>query len=712
MIRLSIWPVIQSLMIPSLGGWAKTGVLSDEEVAMSPLGEVFGIVPAWVVAWVVACVAFGVFWHRVYVLIRLLALGQPEDRFTELPRRCLVLAVRVLGQTAVVRDRFIGLVHVFIFAGFIVYAFGFLFMLLHGLFPFLPVIDTIEEGNAFALLLDVFAVITFAAILVAAFRRYVVRPARLDSSRDALVILLLIFGVLSTYVLMSAGRLLANSAGAEWSPVSSVVANALSAFGVDAAAGAAMFVGFWWLHLIIVLGFMNFIVYSKHMHLLGCPANEFFESFRPRGELSTLDLENSETFGVVTITDYSWKQLLDLYACTECGRCQENCPTAQSHKPLVPKQLIADLKHHLLTVGPGMLGAKAQAKNGTAVAYAEGGEALADFPPLVDNVITKDTVWACTTCGYCQEHCPVSIEHPQKIIDLRRSLVLMETDFPSELRPFFKNMETQGNPYQISLLTRADWARDMAVPTLAENPGAEILYWVGCAGSFDDRNKKVSRSLVKILKAAGVNFAIPGTEEKCCGDPVRRIGNEYMFQMLAMENIETLNGYNVKKIVAQCPHCVNTLLNEYPQFGGHFEVVHATEYVHELISQGRVWVSKPVSEAVCFHDPCYLGRYNKVYDAPRDILKAIPSVQLREFGRNRDKSFCCGGGGGRAFMEEHIGERINVMRMDEALKAKPSIIGTACPYCLSMFEDAISARGGEGSIKAMDILELVGQSIQ
>jgi Fe-S oxidoreductase len=306
----------------------------------------------------------------------------------------------------------------------------------------------------------------------------------------------------------------------------------------------------------------------------------------------------------------------------------------------------------------------------------------------------------------------VAIEHLQKIIDLRRNLVLMESEFPAELKGFFKSMEAQGNPYQMNAASRADWAKELGVPTLAENPNPDVLYWVGCAGSFDDRNKKVSVALARVLKAAGVNFAILGSEEKCCGDPVRRIGNEYIFQMLAMENIEVMNGYGVKKIVTQCPHCANALLNDYPQFGGNYEVVHYSEYVQQLISKGKVWVSKPLQAKLTFHDPCYLGRYKQVYEDPRDLLKAIPGIEFKEMERNRAKSFCCGGGGGRAFMEEHLGERINLMRMDEALKTRPDVIGTACPYCLSMFEDAITAKGAEESVKAMDIIELIADSVQ
>lgn len=676
---------------------------------MSPLGEIFGVFPSFLLVWLLSIIAVGLFLLRVNTLVRLLALGQPENRFKDWGRRIVDFVIYVGGQKAVVRDPFPGLIHLFIFMGFIVYAFGFLFMWLRGLFPFLPIVDTIEEGNVFALLLDIFAVIVFLALLIAAFRRYIIRPARLDNTPEAAIILLLIFGVISTFTLMTAGRLVVDSHGAEWSPVSFAIAGVLKSWGVDATAGATMFVGFWWVHLIIVLGFMDFIVYSKHMHLLGCPANEFFRSYEPRGRLTTLDLENSESFGVVTIKDYTWKQLLDLYACTECGRCKENCPTNLTQKPLVPKDLIQDLKHHLLEVGPKVL--KAEAARKKAAANADGGAAVAEFPPLLEEVIQKETAWACTTCGYCQEHCPVAIEHPQKVIDLRRNLVLMESDFPSELKPFFKNMETQGNPWEISNTTRGDWAKALDVKTLSDNPEAEILYWVGCSGSFDDRNKKVSAALARTLKAAGVNFAILGPEEKCCGDSVRRIGNEYLFQMLAQENVEVLNGYGVKKIVAQCPHCVNTLANEYPVFGGKYEVVHYSQFVKDLIAQGRLKLTKPIQQTVCYHDPCYLGRYAKVYDDPREVLAAIPGVGVAEMWRNRDKSFCCGGGGGRAWMEEHIGTRINLMRMDDALKTNPNIIGTACPYCLQMFEDAITAKGVGESIKAMDLIELVDRAI-
>jgi Fe-S oxidoreductase len=455
---------------------------------------------------------------------------------------------------------------------------------------------------------------------------------------------------------------------------------------------------------------MVLIPYSKHLHLILAPFNIFFKSLGPKGALMPiLNMEEAESFGVSNVEEFTWKQLLDLYTCAECGRCEINCPAHLSEKPLSPRHLIHDLKVHLLEKGSNLL----RSKNG-GDGKTETGEAAEGYEgkSLIGDVVSEDKIWSCVTCGSCMEQCPVSNEHVDKIVDMRRYLVLMESKFPSEVQAVFRNMENNSNPWGIGWATRGDWAKDLGVKIMSEDSNVDILYWVGCAGSFDERNKKISTSLVNIFNKAGVNFGILGAEEKCCGDSARRIGNEYLFQMLAAETIEILKNYNVKRIVTQCPHCFNTLKNEYPQFGGEFEVLHYTEFITELIAEGKLKLNKPINKTISYHDSCYLGRYNTIYDAPRKILKSIPGVKLVEMLRNKAKSICCGAGGGRMWMEEHLGKRINEMRLQDALDVNPDLISTVCPYCLTMFEDAIKEKDVQESLKSKDIAELVEEAME
>jgi len=454
----------------------------------------------------------------------------------------------------------------------------------------------------------------------------------------------------------------------------------------------------------VILVFLMYIPYSKHLHLLGSIPNIFFRSFRPKVELTKLDLEdeNRETFGVTKIEEFTWKQLLDLYACTECGRCQVNCPAYLTQKPLSPWKMIHDLKGHLKKKGPELL-----KKNGKK----EGEEEPAILTTkLAGEVIPEDVIWSCTTCMGCQQACPVFIEHIHKIIDMRRTLVLDESSMSPEVQRCFTNMENNSNPWGIGFASRADWAKDLQVKTMGEDSSVDYLLWVGCAGSFDDRNKKVTTALVKILKSADVNFAILGTEEKCCGETARRMGNEYLAQMMIQENVEILNNYNVKKIITMCPHCMNSLKKDYPQFGGNYEVVHHSEFIHELIKNGKIKTKTPVNTSMTYHDSCYLGRHNEIYSSPREILKSVSGIKLLEMERSGEKSFCCGAGGGRMWMEEHIGTRINETRTEDALKTGAEKICTACPYCLTMFEDGLKTKQKE--LKVMDLAEVLEQALQ
>jgi len=679
---------------------------------------------------VVAVAAFAYFLTR---RVQYLMLGIPERRFDQPLVRTAGFVSLVFGQKKLFKKP-VGIIHFFIFWGFIVIAFGTLQVIAEGLSEstLLP-----WGGNAvFNLVKDILSVLVLVGLIVAAYIRYVVRPKRLDVTVEAGVILALIFFLILSELIYS-GLLYAlePTHGRSLALVAVAIARMVEASGWSA---EAMQLGshiLWWIHIVLLLSFLVYIPLSKHLHLIACPVNEFFRNLKPRGaQISPIDLENEEVeeFGVSRIEGFTRKQLLDLYACAECGRCQESCPANISGKALSPKLLHTNLKHHLLERGEELRRGKAAsgredtaedvAAAAVATAQAPAGAATADAPApnLIGDVISEQEIWACTTCYACQEQCPVQNEHINKIIDMRRNLVLMEGRFPSQAGRVFRNMEVNGNPLGESALIRGDLLRKLGVPTIGENLQADILYWPGCAGSFEARNQKVTTALVKLMNAAGVSFATLGNEEKCCGDAARRLGNEYLYQTLALGNIETLNGFEVKRIVTQCPHCFNTLKHEYPQLGGEFEVLHHTQFLSELVDSGSL---KPAQGAetgevgatgqaqtgrrrVTYHDSCYLGRYNGIYDLPRRLL-TVAGHDLVELPRRREKALCCGAGGGRMWLEEDEGERINLIRTDEVLGVAPDIAAVACPYCLTMLKDGVDDREAAGRVRVMDVAEVL-----
>ena len=539
-------------------------------------------------------------------------------------------------------------------------------------------------------------------IIIALVRRYIRRPTRLENTPQDAVGLALIFSILLFGFVVEGFRIgSVVSPASVWSPIGSMVAGLFNGLGLSRLFQSTLHGVAWRIHFLLVLGFIAYVPYSKLVHIVASPVNIFLRSYGPKGTLQSIDIETAETFGASTIEEFTWKQLLDLDACMQCGRCQDRCPAYLSEKPLSPRKVINDLKNRFSSEGPKLL------KKKTAK---EGGEEVGQT--LVGETITEGVLWACTTCRACMEICPVYVEHVDTIVDMRRYQVLMESQFPQEVVATFKNMETNSNPWGIGWAARADWAEGLGVRTMSEGGEVDFLFYVGCAGSFDERYRQVAIAFVKILKAAGVSFAILGTEEKCCGDSARRIGNEYLFQMMAMENIENMKKYGVEKIVALCPHCFNTLKNEYPQFDGRFEVSHYTEFMNDVLSKGQLRLATGIDKTIAYHDSCYLGRYNDIYNPPRKILGMIPGMHRVELGRCRTNSFCCGAGGGRMWMEELIGQRINEVRTEEILKSGPDIVGTACPYCLTMFEDGIKAKNAEESLEAKDIIELVAQSLE
>jgi len=667
---------------------------------MSPTGQWYGVIPGWLAYDLVIAAALVVFFRRAYFLFRLLRVARPALCWDRIGERLRAVLVFVLGQKRLITgDLWPGLMHATIFWGFIVLTVGTIEFFGKGFTESFS-LPLVSGRPYFLVMQDLLSLGVIVAVGYALFRRLVTKPARLTLSAGGVVILLLIFGLMATDLLADGARMRLDPSPADrWAFAGSAAARLYA--GLSPGLVQQSYAAFWWTHSLILLGFLAWLPYSKHLHIMAAPLNVFFRPLTPKGEFPSLDLEESETFGVGRINDFTWKDLFDLYNCTECGRCTAGCPANISGKELDPKMLILHLQEHLLATAPGLLAA-----GGT------GRAAVGEAKEMVGGVIHDNVLWACTTCRYCVEACPVFIEHVPKIIDMRRFLVLNESRFPKELGPTFRNLENNGNPWQLSSRARAEWAQDLGVRLMADARQADYLYWVGCYGSFDERNRKVARSVVKILKAAGVDFAILGNEEKCTGEPARRVGHEYLFQTLAQENISTLGRYQVRQIVTACPHCFNTLGNEYPRFGGRFRVIHHTQLIDELIGSGRLRVARTGGERATYHDPCYLGRYNDVYDPPRNVIRAVSGGELVEMHQHREKCFCCGGGGGRAWLEEHEGRRVNQIRVEQAMEVDPGLLASACPFCLTMFEDGVRGKGVADRIKTQDIAELVAEAIR
>jgi len=645
-------------------------------------------------------VAVALFARRAAFLVRLMLIGKPAARWDHVSARLLSVLVNVLGQARLLRgDFWPGLMHATIFWGFCILTLGTIEFFGTGVTEafYLPLLS---NTPAYLILQDAFSLGVIAAIAYAMFRRLVTKPRRLTLSIEGLFILLMILGLMVTDLAADASRIvLAPAPSDHWQFAGRALASVLA--GLPRGAVEALFQVAWWSHAVLLLGFLVYLPYSKHLHVMAAPFNVFFGPQTPKGRFPTADLENAESFGVGTIAEFTWKDLFDLYNCTECGRCTSGCPANISGKELDPKWLILNLREHLQEGGQGLI---SKAGNG--------GNETAHEVPMVGGAIKDNVLWACTTCRWCVDACPVFIEHVPKIVDMRRWLVLTESRFPAELQPTFRNLETNGNPFQLSWQTRTDWAKDLGVKVMSDVNEAEYLYWVGCYGSFDERNKKVARAFVKLLQSAGVDFAILGNEEKCTGEPARRLGHEYLYQTLAQGNIETLKRYRFQTIVTACPHCFNTIRNEYPDFDGRFKVIHHSELLDELVASGRLRVTRNRSERITYHDACNLGRYNDVYEEPRRVLASTSRGALLEMSLNRKKGFCCGGGGGRAWMEENEGRRVSQVRVEQAMEVKPDILASACPFCLTMFEDGVKSKEVADKIKTRDIAEVLAESLE
>ncbi|HKF36167.1 MAG TPA: (Fe-S)-binding protein, partial [Ktedonobacteraceae bacterium] len=671
-------------------------------------------------------------------LITLLVKARRTKRTDHIDDRIGEFFLIVLGQGGVLRDPIPGIAHFFTFWGFIIIQFGLLNLMLGAFGLSLPIIG---NNPVFASVLDAFIILAAIAIVYFAYRRGVIRPNQLSSFLhgpwDGFIILIGILLILVTLSLVE-GFEYAASNGAVWSPIGMAIGHAFT--GLGTATNMALFRLSWWTHIIIFFAFLVYIPRSKHLHLMATPFNVFFRNHGPKGSLPLLEnLEEREDYGVSKPEQFTWKQLLDGYACTECGRCNTVCPASNTGKPLFPKEIILGVKEALFVHSDKILGEDTLwSKLGVAGVKADKTpeEKAAHHEPMVGGIISTDALWACTSCSACMEICPVSIEHVPTIVDMRRHLVMEESDFPPEVTSLFNNIERNFNPWEISNDKRAEWAAGLGVPLMSQNPDADVLYWVGCMGSFDQRNKKVATSVAKILLAAGVNFAILGPEEWCTGDPARRIGNEYLWQMMAQQNVETLNNYGFnlanqgnshnghsnggasvapkhRIVITACPHCFNTIKNEYPQLGGNYEVMHHTVFIEKLLTEEKIKLPEGFDERkLTYHDPCYIGRYNDIYDEPRRVLTVLNSNGITEMRRHRNKSFCCGGGGGRAWMEEKIGKRVNQTRVSEALETGAEVLAAACPFCITMFDDGIKGVEAEDKLQIEDISEIVVRAIE
>jgi len=649
------------------------------------------------------------FLRNVFRLLAMICLGRWENRFDHLWSRFTGMLVYGFGQLRVVSEKF-GINHFLLFWGFIVLIFVNAEFFIAGVFPRFSwnFIGDIPYG-IIMFLADIMSLVVLVCVLIALFRRLVIRPAHIDSTYDAYLILSLVGSLMIAFYGMNAAEArIGTLKAASWMPISQALQDLYRSASFETTHRWARI--FWWLHALILLFFLNYLPYSKHLHILTSLPNCFFRSFTLVTTVPRLTFKKGLRFGVSKIFQFRWKDLLDFTACTECGRCQKACPAHATEKPLNPKQVIHEGKLNLFANGRDLLAAR------PADMLASAPENTEPAIPLIngrEESVSREAIWSCTTCGACMQKCPVFIEHVPKIIQMRQHLVMEKADFPQELIAFFENSEQRSNPWGIAPTDRFKWATDLNVPVLADGVKAEYLFYVGCAGAFDSRARQVTTSLVKILNAAGVSWAVLGNEEKCCGDSLRRLGNEYVFEKMAQENIALLNKYSVKKIITYCPHCYTTLKNDYRQFGAEFDVIHHSTFINSLIKKGSIKVSASLSGTTVFHDSCYLGRYNNIYTDPREIVRACAGgVQPTEMERHGAESFCCGAGGGRMWMEELVGKRIYLERTKEALRAHPSTIAVACPYCMTMFEDGVKDEKASASVKVKDIAEIVAESLK
>ncbi|MED4589361.1 MULTISPECIES: 4Fe-4S dicluster domain-containing protein [Priestia] len=681
---------------------------------------------------IVTAYAGSLFIYLIRTRLMYIQLGKKVEFDQKLKERLNKVWVNVFGQKKLLKDKKSGIIHVLFFYGFILVQFGAIDFILKGLVPgaHLP-LGPLYPG--FTFFQEIITVLILVAVIWAFHRRYVEKLVRLKRGFKSGLVLLFIGSLMLSVLIGNGMSLIWHNHDLAWTePIASSVAFLLN--GIGETASIVIFYVAWWIHLLVLLAFLVYVPQSKHAHLIAGPANVFFNRISKPGKLEKIDFEDEsqETFGVGKIEDFTQNQLIDLYACVECGRCTNMCPATGTGKMLSPMDLILKLRDHLTEKGAVVTSrapwvptyAFANTKGnqlavmGASQSSSEVAATLEYNPSLIGEVITEEEIWACTTCRNCEDQCPVMNEHVDKIIDLRRFLVLTEGKMDPDAQRAMTNIERQGNPWGLNRKEKETWREmreDIHVPTVKEMKKSgeefEYLFWVGSMGAYDNRSQKIALAFAKLLNEAGVKFAILGNKEKNSGDTPRRLGNEFLFQELASKNIEEFEKNEVKKIVTIDPHAYNIFKNEYPDFGLEAEVYHHTELLAQLVKEGKLKPNFPIEETVTFHDSCYLGRYNEVYDPPREILKAIPGVKMVEMARNRESGMCCGAGGGLMWAEETSGQRINVARTEQALEVNPGIISSGCPYCLTMISDGTKAKEVEEKVGTYDVAELLEKSI-
>jgi Fe-S oxidoreductase len=644
-----------------------------------------------------------IFFRRVYVLLALIFLGKWENRFDHLWRRFKGMITYGFLQKRVIQ-KFFGMNHFFLFWGFVVLLLVNVEFVISGVFTKFS-LQFIGHTPYLVLnfLADVMSAVVLLAVAVALARRIFFKPSYIEATPEAFLILSTVGALMIAYFGMNVSAVGLGAKSCSNMPVSLL----LSSFFSKNVEPGTMYVFskvFWWTHAITFLFFLDFIPYSKHLHILAALPNCFFRSLSFVSSLPKMVFDKKSSFGVSKVIQFTWKDLLDFMACTECGRCQAACPAKLSGKSLNPKELILHGKKNLFENGSRVLASRpfdtiGRVPDSISLDVSIIGEGKAS--------IAQDSIWDCTTCGACLDKCPVFIEHPPKLMEMRRHLVMEKVEFPEELVSFFDNIEQRSNPWGIAPTERAKWAQNLSVPRYSEKEGHEYLLYTGCLGAYDSRAKKVTSSLVEILNNASASFGILGSEEMCCGDSIRRLGNEYMFDKIAKTNVSLFKKMAVKKVITTCPHCYNTLKNDYKDYGADFEVFHHTEILQEIMKKGLFKSNNRLrGERIVIHDSCYLGRYNNIYEEPRNIIEGIAGRTPMEMQNKGHNSFCCGAGGGRMWLEENADTRVNRERTRQALNENPTIVATCCPFCITMFEDGLKDENPQGTIKVMDIGEL------
>jgi len=659
--------------------------------ASVPFRDTFWNVPGWaqVALYVGAVVAVTVFVYGLAQRVRLWRGGRPEHRFDRIPERIALVLKHALGQARTLSQAYPGVMHAMVFWGFLALFMGTVLATIDYDIT-LPFFDyKLLRGPfylAYEAVLDLFGLFFVLGLGMALWRRFVLRPERIDPTARFAGLLALLLVINVTGFVMEACRLAAvRPAWAPWSPVGWAIGQGMLAAGMSESALRATHLSVWLFHAAVSLAFVAIVPYSYFVHLLTTPLNIFFAKLGPRGEIPAIaNLEEAESLGVSKLEEFSWKRRLDFDACVECGRCQAVCPAHMAGTALSPKQIIVKLKRHMHGELPG---------------------------PIHGELIRPEELWACTTCMACVEECPAFIDIVDTIIDLRRYLALSEGALPSTAPQSLQNIQRAGNPWGLPAGERLAWAHGLDVPVMEPGKEVEYLYWVGCSASYDRRNQAIARAVVKILRAAGVSFGVM-QEERCHGEVARRLGEEYLYQTLQQENIQAINRYRFRKVITHCPHCFNTIKNEFPQFGGTYEVLHHSQVIDELIRAGRIKPTKALDATFAFHDSCYLGRYNGILEAPRSVARSVPGLRVVELPRNRARGLCCGGGGGHMWMEVKSKKRVNLIRVEEILEAKVDTVGTGCPFCLAMLDLGRKVKGADETLQVKDVSELVAESLE